>query len=164
MAHRLESNYHRVSPMGVRVLSPTSTSHAWGTGIGRRSPQSIWHWWPVGIVRRSSKRQEEMETPFLKGSHRISCALGPRVKERLHRNLGQTWLQVRGSPGQTRGDCGSLWGKDSGGKVLGNNHQYKHLWTGHFGKIWPHSSVLRGPGQTITQVGNTTPPISKQAV
>ena len=42
-AHRLESNYHRDSLAGVRVLSPTSNTHAWGSGIGRKSPQSIWH-------------------------------------------------------------------------------------------------------------------------
>ena len=35
--------YHRDSPTGVRVLSPMSGPHAWGSGIGRKSPQSIWH-------------------------------------------------------------------------------------------------------------------------
>ena len=34
-----------------------------------------------------------METPFLKGTHRRSHALGPRAKQSLHRNLGQTQLQ-----------------------------------------------------------------------
>ena len=29
-------------PAGVGVPSPTSGSHAWGPGSGRRSPQSIW--------------------------------------------------------------------------------------------------------------------------
>ena len=32
----------------------------------------------------------EIETPFLKGTHKISCALIPREKQRLQRNLGQT--------------------------------------------------------------------------
>ena len=32
----------------------------------------------------------EIETPFLKGAHRLSRALGPRAKQRLHGNLGQT--------------------------------------------------------------------------
>ena len=35
----------------------------------------------------------EMETPFLKGAYRLSCALSPRAKQSLHRNLGQTRLQ-----------------------------------------------------------------------
>ena len=32
----------------------------------------------------------ETGTPFLKGAHRLSRALSPRAKQRLHRNLGQT--------------------------------------------------------------------------
>ena len=37
---RLENNYCRGSPTGVRILRPTSVSHAWGCGIGRRGPQN----------------------------------------------------------------------------------------------------------------------------
>ena len=33
--------YRRGSPTGVRVLSPTSGSPAWGSGSGRKSPQGI---------------------------------------------------------------------------------------------------------------------------
>ena len=33
--------YHRGSPTGVRVLSPTLGSPAWGPGIGRRSPRAF---------------------------------------------------------------------------------------------------------------------------
>ena len=29
----------------------------------------------------------------LESAHRLSCALGPRAKQRFHRNLGQTCLQ-----------------------------------------------------------------------
>ena len=47
----------------------------------------------------------EMETPFLKGAHRLSYALGPREKQRLHRNL--TTILGR-SPGKTSGDSGLL--------------------------------------------------------
>ena len=60
----------------------------------------IWHWEKeppehlalkaIGLVHRSSTGPKEMETPFLKGTHRLSHTLGPRPKERLHRNLGQT--------------------------------------------------------------------------
>ena len=32
-----------------------------------------------------------------------------------------------GSPGKTGGDCGSLWGKDTGGKGLRNIHQHVFL-------------------------------------
>ena len=38
--------------------------------------------------------QGEMETPLLKCAHRISCALGFRAKQGLHKNLGHTYLWV----------------------------------------------------------------------
>ncbi len=63
----------------------------------------IWHWEkePLehlalkarGLVHRSSMGLGEMETPFLKGTPRLSHALGPRAKQSLYSNLGQTWLQ-----------------------------------------------------------------------
>ena len=70
----------------------------------------MWQEGPVGLVHRNSTGLGEMETPLLKGTHRLSCALGPRVKQRLHRNLGQTCLQflenLLGKQGVTVGCCG----------------------------------------------------------
>ena len=66
----------------------------------------------------------EMETPLLKGPHRVLCALGPRAKQRLHRNLGQTCLLFLEDPMEKQGVSGSLWGKDIGGKGLRNHHQH----------------------------------------
>ena len=37
------------------------------------------------------------------------------------------------SPGKTGADCGSLWGKDIGGKFISMCSST----VGHFGKIWP---------------------------
>ena len=60
----------------------------------------IWHWekeLPEHLALKASGAcvQEllglgEMETPFLKGAHRLSGALGPRAKQSLLGNLGQT--------------------------------------------------------------------------
>ena len=60
----------------------------------------IWHWEKEppehltlkasGHAWRSSMGLGKTETPFLKGAHRLSCALDPRTKQSLHRNLGQT--------------------------------------------------------------------------
>ena len=60
----------------------------------------IWHWEkePLehlalkarGLVYRSSTGLGKMETPFLKGTPRLSHALGPWAKQSLHRNLGET--------------------------------------------------------------------------
>ena len=45
-------------------------------------------------MHRSSTGLEETETPLLEGAHRLSCALGPRANQVLHKNLGQTYLRV----------------------------------------------------------------------
>ena len=58
----------------------------------------IWHWEKEPLEHLALKASGvcvsmglgEMETPFLKGAHRLSHALGPRAKQSLHRNLGQT--------------------------------------------------------------------------
>ena len=63
-----------------------------------------------GFVCRSSIGLGEIETPFLTGTHRLSCVLGPRAKQRLHRNLSHTWLQfledLLGKQGMTVAHCG----------------------------------------------------------
>ena len=43
-----------------------------------------------GACAQELHRTGAKETPFLKGTHRLSCALGPRAKQSLHGNLGQT--------------------------------------------------------------------------
>ena len=47
-----------------------------------------------GLVHRSSMGLGEMETPFVKGTPRLSHALGPRAKQSLQRNLGQNLLST----------------------------------------------------------------------
>ena len=46
-----------------------------------------------GAYAKELHRTGEMESPFLKDSHRLSSAWGPRAKQRHHRNLGQTCLR-----------------------------------------------------------------------
>ena len=65
----------------------------------------------------------EMETPFLEGKHRLSCALGPRAKQSPQESGSDLTKVLGGSLGKTRGDCSLLWGKDIGSKSLGNNRQ-----------------------------------------
>ena len=55
----------------------------------------------------------ETGTPFLKGAHRLSRALSPRAKQRLHRNLGQTCLWMLED---LLGNLGQLW------LVVGEEH------------------------------------------
>ena len=46
----------------------------------------------MGLECRSSTGLRERET--LQDAHKVLCALGPRVKQELHKNLGQTYLWV----------------------------------------------------------------------
>ena len=43
-----------------------------------------------GVVDRSDTGLGETETPFIKGTHKISHELGPRLKQTLHSNLDHT--------------------------------------------------------------------------
>ena len=64
------------------------------------SRAGIWHWEQEPLEHlalntreacaQDSTRLGETETPSLKGAHRLSRSLGPRAKQRLHRNLGQS--------------------------------------------------------------------------
>ena len=48
----------------------------------------------MGLVSRSSTGPGLIETPLIEGPHRVSHALDPRARQGLHKNLGQTYLQV----------------------------------------------------------------------
>lgn len=50
------------------------------------------------------------QTPLFEGTHKIPCALDPRVKQRLPENLGWTYLRVLngilGKQGAAVAHCG----------------------------------------------------------
>ena len=107
----------------------------------RSSLLGIWHWEKEppeylalrvsGLVYRGSTGLGEMETPLLKGTHRISCALGPRAKQRLYRNLGQTCLWFLEDVLEKQGvSVAHSGGRILEAKVLGiiiSNHQHVFL-------------------------------------
>ena len=73
---------------------------------------------------------------LLEGVHRLSCALVPREKQKIPKNLDQTYLQVLED---LLGKQGQLWlavGKGIGGRGLRNNHWHKLLWK------WPYWKKL----------------------
>ena len=106
----------------------------------------------------------QTETPFLKGVHRLSRALGPRTKQKLHRNLGWTYMQfledLLGKEGVTVAHCG---GRTLEAKLWVVFISVCFLGGSHLGKIWPHSSALRSLRPNDNPGGITAPPISKQA-
>ena len=50
---------------------PHITAPCLGTWHWEKEPLEHWHGRPVGLVHRSSTGLGEMETPFLKGAHRL---------------------------------------------------------------------------------------------
>ena len=55
---------------GVKLLSPTSGSPAWVSGIGRNSLQRIWFWQLAGFDHRNYTILGE-QTALLEGTHRV---------------------------------------------------------------------------------------------
>ena len=100
----------------------------------------------------------------MKGAHRLSCALGPRAKQRLHRNLSQNCLQfledLLGKQRVTVTHCG---GKTVEANVMGIILRVNSSSCGHFEKVWLYPSGLRTPRPNNKLGGNTAPPISKLA-
>ena len=131
---------------------------------------ALWLWWPAEIEYRNSTGLGEIHTPFLEGTHRVSCTLGPRAKQWLHKILGQTYPQVlRVSLGS--GD--RLW-LTVAARILvmeipGNVHWYELFQRSPFWhqNLAPPNSlqapVLDHLKPNNQQCGNTTMPISIQA-
>ena len=83
-----------------------------------------------------------METPFLKGTQTFKCT-GSQGKAKPPQEFGWDVTAILGgSLGKSGGDCGSLWAKDIGGKVLRNIHQYALLWR------WPFWGDMAPPIST----------------
>ena len=76
--HQLKDNYNcRDFPQGESDLKPTSGSSAWGSCAGKTAL-------PQCLALKASRRGRglwEIETPLLKGTHKLSHALGPRAEE-----------------------------------------------------------------------------------
>ena len=136
-----------------------------GTGIGRSSLWRNKHWEPVGLVHRNSTGLGVMDTPFVKGTHRLWCARGPRAKQRLHSNLSQTCLWFLED---LLGKQGWLWlvvvrGRTLEAKVSGMIISMNSPAGSCFGRIWTHPLGLRSHRQNNTPGGKSDLSISKQA-
>ena len=82
-----------------------------------------------------------MGTPFVKGTHRLSCTLGPRAKQSLYES-GSKLTSFWWTSWENSSECGLWWGKDIGSKALGNIHQCAFLWR------WPFGENLAPPNST----------------
>ena len=101
---------------------------------------------------------EETQAPPLKGTHRLSCALGPRAN-RLYRNPGGSWRIAW----ENKVTVAPRGGRTLETKIAGLVISVCSSGGGRFGEIWPYTSGLRSLRQNNNEWWNTTPPISKQA-
>ena len=86
MTHKLEDNYNcRDSPPGERGPGPVSGSLAWGS-CTEKSPLKLWLWRPQASLL--ARGLWEIETPPLKGAHKISHS-GTQGQSS---NLKKAWL------------------------------------------------------------------------
>jgi len=135
--------------------TPHQISPSRGLGIWRRSLQNIWCWRAAGYVHRISTGLGKTETPLLEGTHRIPCALYPRVKQGHHEKLGQIYLLVlegiMGKKGVAMTCCR--------GKEL---EDYSSAWTpleaAIFGKAGTIHQGWEAPGQITNSVGTQPHP------
>ena len=153
--HRLESLTQRCESSKPYIRFPGLRVSHWE----EEPPEHL-----VLKARRNSTGLGETETPLLKGAYRFSCTLGPRTKQRLHKNLGQTYLQIlEDLLGIHRVTVAHCVGRTSEAKVSGIIISVNSSGGGHIGKIWPHPSGLRIPRPNNKTGGITAPLISKQA-
>ena len=113
----------RVSPIGVRVLSPTPGSPARGSGIGKMSSKSscLWKQVELELHRNGGNRESTFE-----GCTQVFRALGPTAKQQLHWNLEQTYLQVlEDLLGQWRSTVAHSWSKKTSSR---HPREYSSEW------------------------------------
>lgn len=146
--------------MGVRVLSPTSGSPFWGTRI----PQNIWLWRPVSIDYRNTTGLGVTETPLRECTDHLVCTRIQGKAGTPQESGAALPAGFRGTPGEARSGCGSLWGHNSWWWKYQKMFIYLNsFWRQtsclrHSTKTWSHSTALvlqswDASGQTTNGLG-----------
>ena len=104
----------------------------------------------------------ETETPFLKGTHRFSRALGPRAKQSPWESGSNLTTVLGGHPGKT-GVNVACEGGTLQAKFLGIFSSHAFLWRWPFWENLVLSQLLRSPRAKNNPGGITAPPLSTQA-
>ena len=113
----------------------------------------------------------------MKGTHRHSCALGPRSKKQSPEESGSEVTAIlKGTHGKTGVTVAHCRGRtlEASSRTLEAISRTLEAISGiiismcspiggHFGKIWHHPSGLRSPRANNNLGGNIATPISKQA-
>ena len=112
--------FHRSESPEPQVRFPSL-----GVWHQQEEPPEICHWWLAGLEWRSCTGLGET-TPFLKSTHKVSCALGPRAKQWLHKNLYQTYLWAwEGLLGRQGSGMAPCTGKALEVEAPGSNHWHE---------------------------------------
>ena len=88
-----KAEHQRISPIFVKVMSPTSGFPAWGSDKRTGNPQGIWTWRPVGFDCKTFTGPGVKETPVLEGTNKTLYSPNLRGKDQWHqRRLNQNYL------------------------------------------------------------------------
>ena len=149
----------------MRVLSHTSNSLMWGSGMGRKSPgaSGIEGQWGLcaGAPQDWGKRR-----PILKRRTQMFTCTGSQGRARSPKESGSNLTAVLGGhPGKTGVNVACCEGRTLKAKALGNIQQHAFLsrWPFWENLAPPISQLLRSPRASNNPGGITAPPLSKQA-
>ena len=107
----------------MRVLNPTSelVPQSESLALGGEAPRAFGTEGQCGLSARAPQDWGK-QTPLLEGTHRVSCALGPRAKPK---NLSQIYLWVlKGLLGNQGSAVAHCVGKTLEVDITGNNHHH----------------------------------------
>ena len=143
----------------MRVLSPTSNSHVWGSGsgTGRKSP---------GASGIEAPREGENGVPILKRCTQTFTCTGSQGKAKSPWESGSNLTAVLGGhPGKTGVNVACCEGRTLKAKLSGIFSSSAFLWRWPFWEnlVPPISQLLRSPRANNNPGGITAPPLSQQA-
>ena len=149
-----------VLPKEWGIWTPHQAPQPWGRAPGGWAPQNIWLWSPVGLILGSPKGLGEIEASLLRGTCKISQALGPKAEAVIWKEPGSDLHADLGEfPGEAGGNWSSSTDTDTGSIHFGE----LILWCGHWCwqvTFWnpPSSLLASGPSPVLTHqpVGTST--------
>ena len=117
MTHKCEDNHNCRE---VRYLSPTLGYPALGSCARKTSPQNVWLWRPLELIFGRARGLWQINSPFLKGTLKISHTLGPRAEAVIWKEpRSDTLANLGETPREKGGNWSSPGDMDTGGSHSG---------------------------------------------
>ena len=125
----------------MRVLSPTSKSHVWGSGTGRKPLEHL-ALMASGACAQELHRTGGNRNPILKRRTWTFMCTGSQGRARSPQESRSNLTAVLGAhPGKTGVNVACCEGRTLKAKLSGIFSSMPFSGGGHFGKIWHHPSV-----------------------